>query len=86
MLCPLIRKIRTYDCFLCFLLRRKRVQSRNGTIRSITFFTARMIFSVQELDFFFVAQGFGLDVKGGKKKKKEKQILRIVFCPDCEFG
>lgn len=56
------------------------MKSRNGTISSSTFFYRNDDFSVQGLDFFFVAQGFGLDVKG------KKRILPVVFCPDCELS
>lgn len=57
------------------------MKSRSGTIGCIFFFLARMIFfSVQELDFFLVAQGCSLDIKGEKKDCKSylQFFLRIV--------
>lgn len=56
------------------------MKSRNGTIRSITFFSGKDDFSGQELDFFLVAQGCSLDVKGEKQNHKSylQFFLKIV--------
>ena len=40
-------------------------------------------FSVQELDFFLVGQGCGLDVKG---EKSTTNLTHSFFPQDCEFN
>lgn len=53
-----------------FLLRQKRECNQGVELLGPLLFSGKDDFSVQELDFFLVAQGCGLDVKREKKNRK----------------